>query len=554
MLKTVLARRAVHKRFPDWEQLLGGGWRKLSQRHHGGAKKVLIATSIGGDAPSSTIESLLAVALTLRGVQAEVLLCDTLLPACMRGNINNYDSLDDFLQHGPRKKHCVGCFDNSEACFSSAGITVRRYSEYVTDEQKTQAARLATTIAYDDIHGFVHDQVAVGEHAVAGALRFFARGTLAHTPEVEVVVRRYFEAALLTCYALDALIDKEGYDVVVSSHGIYVPLGIIGEVARRKNTRVVNWVIAYRKQRFIFSHGDTYHHTMIEEPIDAWGSVQWNDVLEKRTVDYLESRMSGSKDWIWFHEKPEEEISKIAREVGIDLNKPTIGLLTNVIWDAQLHFKTNAFKNMVDWVEQTIQYFAKRPELQLLIRVHPAEIRGTVKSRQLVGEEIKARFPQLPSNVFVVDAASPVSTYVAMEACDSAIIYGTKTGIELISRGIPVIVAGEAWVRGKGLTLDAESPDGYFKLLDQLPFGKRLSAEQTSRARQYAHHFFFRRMIPLSMVVPDDVLPPFKISVPEGAKNLLPGGSEGLDVICDGIIHGSPFIYKDEEAREPQFD
>ena len=43
-----------------------------------------------------------------------------------------------------------------------------------------------------------------------------------------------------------------------------------------------------------------------------------------------------------------------------------IGLLTNVSWDAQLHYPANAFANMLDWLVQTCRYFATRPDLQLL--------------------------------------------------------------------------------------------------------------------------------------------------------------------------------------------
>ena len=59
------------------------------------------------------------------------------------------------------------------------------------------------------------------------------------------------------------------------------------------------------------------------------------------------------------------------------------------MWDAQLHYPANAFPSMLDWVLQTIRYFASRPDLQLLIRVHPAEIRGTARSRQPLVPEIE---------------------------------------------------------------------------------------------------------------------------------------------------------------------
>jgi len=178
-----------------------------------------------------------------------------------------------------------------------------------------------------------------------------------------------------------------------------------------------------------------------------------------------------------------------------------------------------------------------------LIRIHPAEVRGTIPSRQPILDEIRKSFPQLPSNVFIIPPQSNSSTYAAMYKCDSVIIYGTKTGVELTSVGIPVVVAGEAWIRGKGLTNDANSPEEYFRLLDRLPARRRLEGETLERARKYAYHFFFRRMIPLPFMGPGK---PFASVNLGGLKDLLPGRYPGLDVICDGILEGKPFIYPAE--------
>ena len=41
-------------------------------------------------------------------------------------------------------------------------------------------------------------RLAIGEHAHAGALRFFATGSLDHEPHAESILRRYLESALLT--------------------------------------------------------------------------------------------------------------------------------------------------------------------------------------------------------------------------------------------------------------------------------------------------------------------------------------------------------------------
>jgi hypothetical protein len=204
---------------------------------------------------------------------------------------------------------------------------------------------------------------------------------------------------------------------------------------------------------------------------------------------------------------------------------------------------------MMDWLLRTIAYFDRRRDLQLIVRVHPAEVTGAVPSRQLVVDELARHFPVLPPNVFVIPPDSPISTYVVTTHCDTVLIYGTKTGVELSCDGIPVIVAGEAWIRHKGLTTDARSPEEYFALLDRLPSRRRLDAATISRARRYAYHFFFRRMIPVRAVAPvTGVMARFvkyRLDV-DTLDALLPGADPGLDVICDGILSGGRFVYNAE--------
>jgi hypothetical protein len=118
-------------------------------------------------------------------------------------------------------------------------------------------------------------------------------------------------------------------------------------------------------------------------------------------------------------------------------------------------------------------------------------------------------------------------------------------GVELSAVGLPVIVAGEAWIRGKGVTLDATCETDYFRHLDTLPLPGRLDKDVHMRALTYAFHFFFRRMIPLSLVAPQSGWPPFQ-PVIRDAGDLLPGKDKGLDVICQGVLTGAPFVYPAE--------
>ncbi|MCW5622449.1 MAG: capsule biosynthesis protein [Burkholderiales bacterium] len=503
-----------------------------------------MATGAGGHLPSMTMESLLCVGLTMRGARSEMLLCDEALPACMMAEINWYQDTDRFARTGPRDR-CRHCYAPAADLMQQTGLGVRRLSAQLTVQERRDAQQLAASAPIAEIAQLSVDGVSVGEHALAGTLRFFARAQLERSNACERVLRRYLEAALLTYYATRRLLTAERWDAIVLNHGIYVPQGIIAETARQRGVRVVTWHPAYRRGCFIFSHHETYHHSLRTEPTAQWEDIAWDDAHRNEIEDYLRSRWVGDGDWIRFHSNPQLQPEAIRREIGIDLSRPTIGLLTNVAWDAQLHYPANAFADMLEWLIETIRYFQTRPSLQLLVRIHPAELTGTLPSRQPALDEIRKAFPEMPQNVFVIPPDSRLSTYVAMAHCNAVLIYGTKTGVELAAAGMPVIVAGEAWVRGKGVTLDATSREHYFQLLDELPLPSRLESAVQERALKYAYHFFFRRMIPLSCMEEVSGWPPFRVRVSHLA-DLEAGGDDGLDRVCQGILFGTPFIFPSE--------
>jgi len=551
---TRLARRWYHARreaYPDWSAAIGAEpalWNSARSAAQGGPR-VLMATAIGSYAHAVTLESALAAALTFRGADVHVLLCDGTMSACAECEASMYPDLRRFVQHGPSRDLCRDCRWPAQRVYDTLGLKVHRMSEWLTPDDRAEAKRIGSALPFDQIERFTYDGLNIGEHAHAGALRFFATGTLVDEPLGEPIVRRYLEAALLTAFASRNLIRTVGFRSAVFTHGIYVPWGIVGEVARQERVQVSNWNVAYRKRRFIFSHDDTYHHTLLDEPREHWEALDLSPVQERELMQYLGSRRDGMFDWIVFHRPSSRNADEIAKQISLDPSRPAIGLLTNVAWDAQLHYPANAFPNMLEWLVQTCEYFATRPDLQLLIRVHPAEISGFPPSRQPILAELRKRLPSLAPNIIVVPPESGLSTYALMSLCNSAIIYGTKMGVELTSVGLPVIVAGEAWIRNKGITLDASSPEEYFRLLAQLPFRERLGPPQLARARRYAYHFFFNRMIPLPFIEPKAGYPIYRLKL-ERLEQLLPGASPGLDTICEGILSKAPFVLRDSRLRQ----
>ena len=537
--------------FPDWRALLGPDWQRFEAMRDAAEKneqapRVLLATSVGVHAASSIFDSYLAVALTARGAHCDVALCDAVLPACLAADFTWYPDTDHFARRGSREDLCTACLAPAEKLFGAQGLglSVSRYGELLSVQDRARARTIAETTPLHDIGCITVDNVQVGEAALSGALRFFARGDMQQGEVQETILRRYLEAACLSLFAMRQLLAGQQYDVVIGHHGIYVPQALVAAAAREAGVRFVAWNPAYRTGCFIFSHDETYHRSMLTEPVSTWEDLALSEGEETQLMRYLSDREKGTQDWIAFHPADAKDLDHVIEAIGLDPTKPVITLLTSVVWDAQLHYQHRAFKSQVEWVLKTIAHFSKRDDVQLAIRVHPAEITGSLPSRQPIAAEIASAYPHLPKHIALVHPEDGVSTYALAEASDSIIIYSTKTGIELSAQGIPVIVAGESWLRGKEIGFDCDDAKAYEDMLAELPLGYRLDPDRKARARAYAYHFFFRRMIPLPGIRRARVQgAPYEI-VPEGLGTFDPGVHASLDCVCRGIIERKPFVFE----------
>ena len=524
----------------DWKEYWGNFRPEFPHAEPG--RKVLFATGVGSNIPAVTLEGALSQAIALRCGEPFFLLCDHALPACM--------ACQDNWHSGTRypspltKSYCKSCFTPALNSYTTLGFPVLRYGDYLNEDDRLRASGLASKVPMAEIKQFVLDGVAVGEHAYAGALRFLARGDLNGASQGERVLREYFQAAILTATMAGRVLEQNDFDVVVLHHGIYVPQGIWGEVCRKFGVRTVNWTPSYKKGTFIFSHEDTYHRTMISEPVDTWKDMEWGATKEAALEAYLHGRRYGNDDWIWFHGTPSFDLQEAVEDLGINPDLPTTGLLTSVVWDASIHYRSLAFPDMMSWLVETVKYFAKRQDRQLLIRVHPAEVTGSIPSRQRVEDELRKTFECLPPTVVLVPPEKDISTYELMSLCDQALIYNTKTGIELAAQGMPVLVAGDAWIRGKGFAWEASSKDEYFEELDAMFSVKKLEEEQWALAKKYAYHFFFRRMLKLGLFEATNCIRQYE-PVMRSVEELRPGANSGVDLVCRGILEGSPFVGDD---------
>src|SRR5690606_28243331 len=118
---------------------------------------------------------------------------------------------------------CKACFHRGTNLYRPLGLPIHRLSDFLEPADYTAVEAQVAALSAQALAEWTPDGAAVGEHAKAGALRYFARGDLESEPSGGPVLRRYAEGAALAARAYARLIAQEKPDAAVLHHGIYSP-------------------------------------------------------------------------------------------------------------------------------------------------------------------------------------------------------------------------------------------------------------------------------------------------------------------------------------------
>jgi len=286
---------------------------------------------------------------------------------------------------------------------------------------------------------------------------------------------------------------ENNFDVLALPNGSILEFGITYKVARFLEIPVVTYEFGEQSERMWLAQNDD---VMRQDTSALWNARKDLPLTEEEWVRVKElfSARQGGGLWKNFSSRwqgtPSQGGEKARADLDLD-SRPLILLPANVLGDSLTLGRSLFSETMTEWLVRTIRYFEEHPEAQLVLRVHPGEQIGWGPS---VYDILKAKFPSMPENIRLLPANANVNTYDLVQAADAGLVFITTVGMEMAMSGLPVIVAGQTHYRGKGFTLDADSWESYFSLLDEVlasPEKWRPSREKVELAWTYAYRFFF---------------------------------------------------------------
>lgn len=289
------------------------------------------------------------------------------------------------------------------------------------------------------------------------------------------------------------------YDVVIIPNGSILEFGAFYRVGRYLEVPVVTMEFGEQRERMWLAQND---EVMLQDTSDLW-RIRQSRILSESQLEELKmlyQARRGGRVWANFERQwqaVESEGSQAAqRELGLQADKPIALLCTNVVGDSLALGRQIYTAGMADWLAKTVQHFAKRSDVQIIVRAHPGEMLGAGHpSVEIVREAI----PEMPPHVIVVPPDSKINTYDLIELAHIGLVYTTTVGLEMAMSGVPVVVSGMTHYRGKGFTYDPETMSEYLATVDQLlrePLGRRIPQQKVDLALTYAYRFFFEYPFP----------------------------------------------------------
>lgn len=292
------------------------------------------------------------------------------------------------------------------------------------------------------------------------------------------------------------LLDEGNYDWLVLPNGAIYEYGGCYDLARSRGLRCSAFDCHERTNAINIGDRQPCVYWDMTTFWEADGNHELPPDRLKRVTELLMRRelpnWSSQGDFVWHGQlTPVQAIPELLEKLSLSADKPTALMCTNLAWDSAVLGRQRTFKSMIEWIVETIRWFGEHPQFQLIVRVHPVE--KSVRTNEPVVATVMEQLPTLPNNVRLVDANEKVNTYGLMRLAHCGLAYTSTVGLEMATRGLPVMVAGRTHYAEHGFTIEEPNAQAYFHRLAQLLEPKtppRIDSDQVRLAICYADLFF----------------------------------------------------------------
>jgi CDP-glycerol glycerophosphotransferase (TagB/SpsB family) len=346
--------------------------------------------------------------------------------------------------------------------------------------------------AYFNFH---FDGLHLGSHVHGVTFRYYKSTTFG--PDAANVARKFLITTLANYLFIRDLCQKSRYHSVLFSHGIYCTWGSLTDYCLKYKVPFVCYDRAKTKGTLNFNYNQPAPVWSFDSAWNRYNNRKLNELENAKVDEYFRERELQKGDVFAYNFTPRQsDVAALKINLGIPEGRKVITLFSNLIWDAANVSRDIAFPSALDCIVRTIEHFAGREDVQIVLRAHPAEkVLGTSQTyKGLVSEHFDHK---LPSNFTFLDYE--VNSYNVLDLSDIGVVNTSTVGLEFAMTGKPILLISETHYRGKGFTYDSSSEEQYFQLLEELIISPELLPAQVELARKYYYMmmYLYQQRMPL---------------------------------------------------------
>jgi hypothetical protein len=318
----------------------------------------------------------------------------------------------------------------------------------------------------------------------------------------------HLKNALLSLFATRALLDEEQPDRVVVYNSLYSVNNVACQLAESRGIPTyflhAGGNLSRRYETLLIGRRDGVR--FYEDLLSFWQQIQYlpcsHELLAPVTDHFLELLLGRS---VFVYSTPrstgQHEVRKRwaipqdKRVLIATMSSPDERFAAETI--GVMKTATNlTFSSQVEWVEQLCEWVCGKPDLFLIVRVHPREFpnkrEGVMSEHARILSNVLAK---VPSNVVVNWPSDGISLYDLAEVADTFLNAWSAAGKEMSLLGLPVVsYAPELLVYPPSLNYIGESRDAYFRKIEEA-LRDGWSIERTRMAYRWCALEYERAMV-----------------------------------------------------------
>ena len=355
-----------------------------------------------------------------------------------------------------KNKMCIECKANAALIVNSFKFPSLELDSFIDVVDQNDIENIVNNTTRENFSKLQFDGIKIGEIALYQVLLRYKQSTTNDFSEKAwQEYLKQLHISLTAFWALKKIISRHKPDRIIQYSGLYSVNSVCRQWAKKNNIpsyflhaglnqrdRLSQLIIA-KSQTFDYikslfkSWEDKYKEMPCVREAITHVTDNFIDILKSKSfLSYSQSKSES------FEIRKKFNIAEDKRVIVAIMSSYDEHLAADVVGAYQHHIKP-LFSTQIEWIRTLINYFSKRQDLFLVIRLHPREFPTKREKKSAVmsqhAKDVELEFQKLPNNVAINWPNDKVSFYDLIEETELFLNAFSTSARELTMLGLPVL-------------------------------------------------------------------------------------------------------------------